>query len=1408
MQCYTDLTPPTAVTHAVSLPFLSPKTNNLVVAKTSLLQVFQFKSIVTDAESKSYTDPKNPATLSTLGDSFIGDDIQLQRTENTTKLVLVSEHVLSGTVVGFARVKLENTRTGGDALLIAFKDAKLSLIEWDPENHSIVTVSIHYYEGEELLSTPWAVPLNQSQSCLSVDPQARCAALKFNARSLAILPFRYTDDEIVEDDFDIEMDFGNAEDKRLRKEKLPNGDVNDGEGLTPYKSSFVLSLTALEPTLTHPVHFAFLHEYREPTFGILSSSKAPASSLLSQRKDCVEYNVLALDLEHRASTTLISVQSLPIDLFMVFPLPLPVGGALLIGSNELVHVDQSGKTNAVAVNEFAKQSSSFNMNDQAELALKLEGCTVESLGSETGDLLLITSMGALAIISFQLDGRSVSALSVHKVAENQGGQVLNAAMSSAALLSRGRMFLGSEKGDSAVLGWTSKAASLTLSRKRSHADMLGQEAEVDSGADEDDDDDVDDLYGTEESPKKQKVTIDATTSENYTFRVHDRLISLAPITDFALRKPKPFQDSVELVTLTGRGGAGAVTVMQRDICPGALGELYDIDPVRAAWSVQARYSDARPAENQQSEDAYPNYMIVSRSKNGTEESAVYKLVGNGLRPAEVSLGDFDAEGATVDAGTLAEGTRIIQVQKAQIKSFEADFSLAQILPMEDDNGDELAISSATFCDPYVLIIREDSSMSVLQVDSKGELEELDRGDGIKACNWLSGCLYKPTSATQGMLACLLNADGGLHIFQLPDLSKAIFVAEGLKYLPFVLTPEYSSRRSAAMEILAEIMVADIGDAVSKSPYMIVRTASDDLVMYEPYHYPQRDPSQPFTTNLRWKKISQPRLAHAVDDTASDIEESDERGKLKALADVNGYSTVVQAGQSPCLVLKEASTTPKLVNVRLSGHVKNICSFQQEHHDRDAGSWGMHFSYVDETGKIRSVQIPADYTFGTTGWAIRKTPLHQDVQGICYYGPKDVHVVATGRLRDFVLPDDDFHTDWNKEDIAARPQVETSAISIFHPQSQSIVDTFELEQAEVVLCTEVLNLEVSEITHVRKALIGVGTAVVRGEDLTTNGNIYIFEIITVVPEPGQPHTNVKLKLISREEVKGAVTALSDIGTQGFFLVAQGQKCMVRGLKEDNTLLPLAFMDMQCHVTVGKALGGTGMALMGDALEGLWFVGYTEDPYKMIQLGKSKSRMEIVAAEFLPANRSLFIVAADAECNLHILQYEPDDPKSLSGHRLINRSVFRIGHLPTTMKLLTSSIFETTDATPNGIATNGAVPEPSITSPLSQILLATQSGSLAVVTPVDEHMYRRLNALQTYVTNQLEHACGLNPRAYRVADGEGLGGRGVVDGALAGRWVDLGSQRRAEACVKVGIEEWVVRNDLEFVSGGGLGLGLGR
>lgn len=654
MQCFTELTAPTAVTHSLCLPFLSSTANNLIVAKTNLLQIFAFKSAVADAAIAPDIRPPDTAAIAR-------DRVP------TTKLILVTQYELSGTVTSLARVKILKSKSGGDALLVALRDAKLSLVEWDPERYSISTISIHYYEREDILASPWEAELSDCVNYLTVDPSSRCAALKFGARHLAILPFHQIGDDLVMDDYDPE---GNEEKPALDTSVAK--DVDGQKDVTPYAASFVLSLLALDPALTHPIHLSFLYEYREPTFGILYSRSATSSALLHERRDNVSFAVYTLDLEQKASTTLSSVSDLPYDLHAIIPLSRVIGGVLLVGNNELIHVDQSGKTNGMAVNDLAKKSTSFALGDQSELGMRLEGCIIKQLGWDNADLLLILNTGELAIISFKIDGRSVSGLSIRRVKEDNGGLSVLAGPSCAAYIGRGRMFIGSETADSLVLGWS--RANDKLKRQRSRVDIDTDDANAIADFDEEsiDDDDEDDLYTVdrlEQNVKDNKSNSSTTDpTEDYVFRVHDTLFNVGPMTDIAFTTAQSPSGSSErpseLLTTSGYGRAGGLTAFRFEIHPQNV-DNYDIIGASSIWAVRAKTN----VRDNNSEEVDRYIVATTQNDRGESRSEAYAIKSTGL--VEVQNSDFDPEaGGTIEVGTLNSGLHVVQVLESELRTFD------------------------------------------------------------------------------------------------------------------------------------------------------------------------------------------------------------------------------------------------------------------------------------------------------------------------------------------------------------------------------------------------------------------------------------------------------------------------------------------------------------------------------------------------------------------------------------------------------------------------------------------------------------------------------------------------------------------------------------------------------------------
>jgi cleavage and polyadenylation specificity factor subunit 1 len=361
--------------------------------------------------------------------------------------------------------------------------------------------------------------------------------------------------------------------------------------------------------------------------------------------------------------------------------------------------------------------------------------------------------------------------------------------------------------------------------------------------------------------------------------------------------------------------------------------------------------------------------------------------------------------------------------------------------------------------------------------------------------------------------------------------------------------------------------------------------------------------------------------------------------MRAISNLGGYSAIFLPGGSPSFILKSAKSTPTVLSLQGAG-VRGMSSFHTAGCDRG-------FIYADVKGVARVSQLPSDTSFAELGVSLQKVGIGEAVHCVTYHPPMGCFIVGTSTRTGFELPkDDDHHHEWAREDIPFKPTMEQGYLKLINPINWSIIDTVELDPFESVMCIKTLNLEVSETTNERRQLVTVGTAISRGEDLPIKGRLYVFDIVNVIPEPDRPETNKKLKRIAVENIaRGAITAVSEIGTQGFMLVSQGQKCMVRGLKEDGTLLPVAFMDMNCYVTSIKELRGTGLCVFADAVKGVWFAGYTEEPYKMMLFGKSGNNMEIMSAEILPHGKELYIVAADADCNLHIMQYDPER-KSIS------------------------------------------------------------------------------------------------------------------------------------------------------------------
>lgn len=526
--------------------------------------------------------------------------------------------------------------------------------------------------------------------------------------------------------------------------------------------------------------------------------------------------------------------------------------------------------------------------------------------------------------------------------------------------------------------------------------------------------------------------------------------------------------------------------------------------------------------------------------------------------------------------------------------------------MDEEAGTDAKAASASFADPYVLIVKDDSSLLLMKADRNGELDEAELPARINGQKAISAVLFDDVMDTFdtrrfydntpglhniGRILAVLGVDGSLGLYSLPNLSIQIFYCEGVPFLTATLAKDPPlPKHWKSSDTLVEIAIADIGDSFDRKTVLAIRTSSDDIVLYHPYGVPGS------VGSFRFRKVTTRRLAKAPVEAGEESAEADTRKRnhpMRRLSNICGFSAIFVPGSSPALILKHAASNVRIHDLQ-GKTIKALSNFHSLTCPRG-------FVYIDDHNYLHRAQLPVNADFGHSEWVSQKTELGEDVSHLAFFEKTGSYVLATSRLTDFQLPqDDEWNPDWQDEKTSFLPQVAEGTIRLFSPRSWKVISSYALEPAERAMCIKCMNLEVSEETHERKDLIVVGTAVVKGENITSRGNIYIFDVVNVVPEPGVPETDLKLKLVAKEEVKGAVTALSPIGSQGFLLAAQGQKCMVRGLKEDLSILPVAFMDMRYHVKVAKELRGTGLCILGDAVSGLWFTGYSvclQNPTKL-------------------------------------------------------------------------------------------------------------------------------------------------------------------------------------------------------------------
>nr|KAF6395737.1 cleavage and polyadenylation specific factor 1 [Molossus molossus] len=1258
---YKQAHPPTGLEFSMYCNFFNNSERNLVVAGTSQLYVYRLNR---DAEAPAKND------RSTEGKAH---------REHREKLELVASFSFFGNVMSMASVQLAGAKR--DALLLSFKDAKLSVVEYDPGTHDLKTLSLHYFEEPELRD---GFVQNVHTPRVRVDPDGRCAAMLIYGTRLVVLPFRR---------------------ESLAEEH--EGLMGEGQR-SSFLPSYIIDVRALDEKLLNIVDLQFLHGYYEPTLLILFEPNQTWPGRVAVRQDTCSIVAISLNITQKVHPVIWSLTSLPFDCTQALAVPKPIGGVVVFAVNSLLYLNQSVPPYGVALNSLTSGTTAFPLRTQEGVRITLDCAQAAFISYDK--MVISLKGGEIYVLTLITDGmRSVRAFHFDKAAAS----VLTGSM---VTMEPGYLFLGSRLGNSLLLKYTEKLQEAPASTVREAADKeepLSKKKRVDStvswsGGQSVPQDEVDEIevYGSEAQSGTQLAT--------YSFEVCDSILNIGPCANAAMGEPaflsEEFQNSpepdLEIVMCSGYGKNGALSVLQKSIRPQVV-TTFELPGCYDMWTVVApvrkEQEEAPKGEGAEQEPSTPEteddgrrhgFLILSR-----EDSTM--ILQTGQEIMELDTSGFATQGPTVFAGNIGDNRYIVQVSPLGIRLLEGVNQL-HFIPV--DLGSPIV--QCAVADPYVVIMSAEGhvTMFLLKSDSYGGRHHrlaLHKPPLHHQSKVIAMCVYRDVS---GMFTTESRLGGARD--------------------------ELGGRSGSEAE----------GQGSETSP--------------------------------------------TVDDEEEMLYGAGARGRVarfRYFEDIYGYSGVFICGPSPHWLLVTGRGALRLHPMGIDGPIDSFAPFHNVNCPRG-------FLYFNRQGELRISVLPAYLSYDAP-WPVRKIPLRCTAHYVAYHVESKVYAVATStntpctRIPRMTGEEKEFET-IERDDRYIHPQQEAFSIQLISPVSWEAIPNarIELEEWEHVTCMKTVSLRSEETVSGLKGYVAAGTCLMQGEEVTCRGRILIMDVIEVVPEPGQPLTKNKFKVLYEKEQKGPVTALCHCN--GHLVSAIGQKIFLWSLRASE-LTGMAFIDTQLYIH--QMISVKNFILAADVMKSISLLRYQEDSKTLSLVSRDAKPLEVYSVDFMVDNAQLGFLVSDRDRNLMVYMYLPEAKESFGGMRLLRRADFHVGaHVNTFWR------------TPCRGAAEGPSKKSVVWENKHITWFATLDGGIGLLLPMQEKTYRRLLMLQNALTTMLPHHAGLNPRAFRMlhVDRRTLQNavRNILDGELLNRYLYLSTMERSELAKKIGTTPDIILDDL--------------
>uniref|UniRef100_A0A3P8PLV8 Cleavage and polyadenylation specificity factor subunit 1 n=1 Tax=Astatotilapia calliptera TaxID=8154 RepID=A0A3P8PLV8_ASTCA len=1310
---------PTSVEFSVYCNFISSKEKNLVVAGTSQLLSFSC------ADSKSRKE----------------------------KLEQVASFSLFGNIMSMASVQLVGASR--DALLLSFKDAKLSVVEYDPGTHDLKTLSLHYFEEPELRD---GFVQNVHIPIVRVDPENRCAVMLVYGTKLVVLPFR--------------------------KDTLTD-EQESGVGEGPKSSflpSYIIDVRELDEKLLNIIDMKFLHGYYEPTLLILFEPNQTWPGRVAVRQDTCSIVAISLNIMQKVHPVIWSLSNLPFDCTQVMAVPKPIGGVVVFAVNSLLYLNQSVPPYGVSLNSQTNGTTAFPLRVQDEVKLTLDCCQSDFIAYDK--MVISLKGGEIYVLTLITDGmRSVRAFHFDKAAAS----VLTTCM---VTMEPGYLFLGSRLGNSLLLKYTEKL-------QETPEEPPSKKKRVESSTNWTDEVDEIEVYGSEAQSGTQLAT--------YSFEVCDSILNIGPCANASMGEPAFLSEEsnpepdLEVVVCSGFGKNGALSVLQRSIRPQVV-TTFELPGCHDMWTVISK-KDKEEVEKEEEEKKTEPSMEDDAKKHGflilsREDSTM--ILQTGQEIMELDTSGFATQGPTVYAGNIGDNKYIIQVSPMGLRLLEGVRQL-HFIPV--DLGSPIVHCSVA--DPYVVIMTAEGvvTMFVLKSDSyMGKMHRLalQKPQIPSQSRVITLCAYRDVSGmftTENKVSCSIKEDtirsqseaetiihdmsntvddeeemlygdsnasatpakedmnrsfvalatsgseatsskaepthwcmiirenGVMEIYQLPDW-RLVFLVKNFPVGQRVLV-DSSSGQSATQGEGKKEEVTRQGEIPLVKEVALVSLGQMLLCALIKLN------QVPHNINFREKKSKLKKDKKA--ESSATEENSGVKGRIarfRYFEDISGYSGVFICGPSPHWMLVTSRGALRLHPMTIDGSIESFSPFHNINCPKG-------FLYFNKQGELRISVLPTYLSYDAP-WPVRKIPLRCTVHYVSYHVESKVYAVCTSvkepctRIPRMTGEEKEYEV-IERDERYIHPQQEKFSIQLISPVSwEAIPNTrIDLEEWEHVTCMKTVALRSQETVSGLKGYIAAGTCLMQGEEVTCRGRIFLWVL------------------------------------------------------KDNDLTGMAFIDTQLYIH--QMFSIKNFILAADLMKSISLLRYQEESKTLSLVSRDAKPLEVYSIEFMVDNNQLGFLVSDRDKNLYVYMYLPEAKESFGGMRLLRRADFNAGaNINTFWRMPCRGALD-------------ASSKKALTWDNKHITwFATLDGGIGLLLPMQEKTYRRLLMLQNALTTMLPHHAGLNPKAFRMlhSDRRSLQNpvKNILDGELLNKYLYLSTMERSELAKKIGTTQDIILDDL--------------